>query len=101
MHFILAAALLIGPAPAADLIGTWDGPHVMHLLSKREWPTVFPDRMTLLLQTYQPPDYQYGALARCHFEHAGDKLLLRDCPYAGEYRKRSTEQLWWKRKGEE
>jgi hypothetical protein len=90
MRFLVAMVLMIGPAPTPDLIGTWQGPHMIQLVNKRGWG---PNNKSqgqhghgmLLLQVFPPPEYQYLGPTRCRFEHTPDLVVLRDCPYGGEY----------------
>lgn len=93
MHLILALAWMIGPAPTADVIGTWEGPAIIHLVSKRGWGPAdkdasFPDPASLLLVEHPPPNYLDHVLIRCHFEHTADLLVLSGCKYAGTYTKK-------------
>ena len=93
MYFILAMALMIGPAPTPDLIGTWRGPHIIHLLNGRGWGSHTErrhppnDQTTLLLQLFRPPDYLYRGPIRCRYEHTREVLTLSDFPYEGQYKR--------------
>jgi hypothetical protein len=71
MHLVIALASMIGPAPTADLIGTWQGPAIVYLVSKRGWgpgdkDAEFPDPASLLFVEHPPPNYLDHALIRCH-----------------------------------
>jgi len=93
MHLVIALAWMIGPAPTADLIGRWQGPAIVYLVSKRGWgpgdkDAGFPDPASLLLVEHPPPNYLDHALIRCHFKHTGHLLFLTDCKYAGTYTKK-------------
>jgi hypothetical protein len=92
MHLVFALVWMIGPAPMGDLIGIWEGPAIIHLVSNRGWgpgdkDAEFPDPASLLLLEHSPPSYQYHALIRCRFVRTANLLVLRDCKYAGTYTK--------------